>query len=115
MEGATLADRIAQGPIPVKEALPIARQIAEALEVTHEHGIIHRDLTPSNVKLRPDGTIKVLDFGLARIAAGKESGATDAAQASTSTAGNTRSDPTPGMGSGTPAYESRADMWTGGR
>ena len=66
VEGPTLADRIAQGPIPVDEALPIARQIAEALEAAHEQGIIHRDLKPANVKVRPDGTVKVLDFGLPR-------------------------------------------------
>jgi serine/threonine protein kinase len=66
VEGPTLADRIAQGPIPVDDALPIAKQIAEALEVAHEQGIIHRDLKPSNIKLRPDGTVKVLDFGLAK-------------------------------------------------
>ena len=63
VDGETLADRIAQGPIPVDEALPIARQIAEALEAAHEQGIIHRDLKPANIKLRPDGTVKVLDFG----------------------------------------------------
>ena len=66
VEGPTLADRIAQGPIPVDEALPIAKQIAEALEAAHEQGIIHRDLKPANVKVRPDGTVKVLDFGLAK-------------------------------------------------
>ena len=66
VEGPTLADRIAQGPIPVDEALPIARQIAAALEAAHERGIIHRDLKPANIKLRPDGTVKVLDFGLAK-------------------------------------------------
>jgi serine/threonine protein kinase len=66
VEGPTLADRIAQGPIPTEEALPVARQIAEALEAAHEQGIIHRDLKPANVKLRPDGAVKVLDFGLAR-------------------------------------------------
>ena len=66
VEGPTLADRIAQGPIPVDEALPIARQIAEALEAAHEQNIIHRDLKPANIKLRPDGTVKVLDFGLAK-------------------------------------------------
>src|SRR5687768_13914890 len=66
VEGLTLADRIAQGPIPVDEALPIAKQIAEALEAAHEQGIIHRDLKPANVKLRPDGVVKVLDFGLAK-------------------------------------------------
>jgi serine/threonine-protein kinase len=66
VEGPTLADRIAHGPIPINEGLPIARQIAEALRAAHEHGIIHRDLKPANVKLRPDGTVKVLDFGLAK-------------------------------------------------
>ncbi len=66
VEGPTLADRIAQGAIPLDEALPIARQIAEALEAAHEQGIIHRDLKPANIKVRPDGTVKVLDFGLAK-------------------------------------------------
>jgi serine/threonine-protein kinase len=66
VEGPTLADRIAHGPIPVDEALPIARQIAEALEAAHEQGIIHRDLKPANIKVRDDGTVKVLDFGLAK-------------------------------------------------
>ena len=66
VEGPTLADRIAQGPIAVAEALPIARQIAEALEAAHEQGIVHRDLKPANVKVRSDGTVKVLDFGLAK-------------------------------------------------
>ena len=68
VEGPTLADRIARGPIPVDEALPIAKQIAEALEAAHEQGIIHRDLKPANIKVRPDGTVKVLDFGLAKLA-----------------------------------------------
>jgi Tol biopolymer transport system component len=67
VEGETLADRIARGPIPLDEALPIAKQIAEALEVAHEQGIIHRDLKPANIKLRDDGTVKVLDFGLAKV------------------------------------------------
>ena len=66
VDGPTLADRIANGPIPLDEALPIAKQIAEALETAHEQGIIHRDLKPANVKVRPDGTVKVLDFGLAK-------------------------------------------------
>ena len=66
VEGPTLADRIAQGPVPVDEALPIAKQIAEALEAAHEQGIIHRDLKPANIKVRADGTVKVLDFGLAK-------------------------------------------------
>ena len=66
VDGPTLADRIAKGPIPLNEALPFARQIAEALEAAHEQGIIHRDLKPANIKVRPDGTVKVLDFGLAK-------------------------------------------------
>ena len=66
VEGEDLAQRIARGPIPIDEALPIARQIAEALEAAHDHGIIHRDLKPANIKVRHDGTVKVLDFGLAK-------------------------------------------------
>ena len=66
VEGPTLADRIAQGPIPIDEALPIAKQIAEALEAAHEQGIIHRDLSPPTSRCAPDGTVKVLDFGLAK-------------------------------------------------
>jgi len=66
VEGPTLADRIAQGAMSIDEALPVAKQIAEALEAAHEQGIIHRDLKPANIKVRPDGTVKVLDFGLAK-------------------------------------------------
>ena len=66
VDGPTLADRIAHGAIPISEALPIAAQIAEALEAAHEQGIIHRDLKPANIKVREDGTVKVLDFGLAK-------------------------------------------------
>jgi Tol biopolymer transport system component len=66
VEGPTLADLIARGPIPMADALPIARQMSEALEVAHEQGIIHRDIKPANIKVRADGTVKVLDFGLAK-------------------------------------------------
>ena len=66
VEGPTLAERIATGPIPLEEALPIARQIAEALEYAHERGIVHRDLKPANIKITPEGRVKVLDFGLAK-------------------------------------------------
>src|SRR5262249_48231090 len=66
VEGPTLAERIAQGAIPLEEALPIARQIAEALEYAHERGVVHRDLKPANIKITPEGRVKVLDFGLAK-------------------------------------------------
>lgn len=73
VEGPTLADRIKAGAVAVQEALTIARQIGDALEAAHEKGIVHRDLKPANIKIKPDGTVKVLDFGLAKIA---EQGAT---------------------------------------
>ena len=66
VEGEDLVQRIARGPLPLDEALPIAKQIADALEAAHEQGIIHRDLKPANIKVRADGTVKVLDFGLAK-------------------------------------------------
>ena len=66
VEGEDVSQRIARGAIPLDETLPIARQIAEALEAAHEQGIIHRDLKPANIKVRADGTVKVLDFGLAK-------------------------------------------------
>jgi serine/threonine-protein kinase len=68
VEGPTLAERIRQGPIPLEEALKIAHQMTDALEAAHEKGITHRDLKPANIKIKPDGAVKVLDFGLAKIA-----------------------------------------------
>ena len=118
VEGPTLADRIAQGPIPVDEALPIAKQIAEALEAAHEQGVIHRDLKPTNIKLRPDDTVKVLDFGLAKAMEGSGS---DASESPTITAAATQQ----GVILGTAAYMSpeqargkpvdkRSDIWAFG-
>src|SRR3954464_15665278 len=75
IEGPTLADRIAEGPIPLEESLAIARQITDALEAAHEKNIIHRDLKPGNIKLQPNGAVKVLDFGLAK-AGGPETAVT---------------------------------------
>ena len=66
VEGDDRSQRVARGAIPLDETLPIAQQIADALEAAHEQGIIHRDLKPANIKVRPDGTVKVLDFGLAK-------------------------------------------------
>ena len=87
VEGDDLSQRIARGAIPIDEALPIAKQIAEALEAAHQQGIIHRDLKPANIKLRPDGAVKVLDFGLAKaLAPGQDqSSATHQSQSPTIT------------------------------
>jgi serine/threonine protein kinase/Tol biopolymer transport system component len=115
VEGPTLADRLEQGNVPLDEALSIARQIAAALEAAHEQGIIHRDLKPSNIKLRPDGTVKVLDFGLAKLA--DPAPGSIVASAFTSP-GMTRA----GLILGTPAYmspeqargqavDARTDLW----
>ena len=118
VEGPTLADRIKQGPIPLDEALPIGKQIAEALEAAHEKGIIHRDLKPANIKVRDDGTVKVLDFGLAKAVTG-EGAASDGSDSPTMTATAT------GIILGTAAYMSpeqargkavdrRTDVWAFG-
>jgi len=71
IEGPTLAEKIAQGPIPVEDALKIALQIAEGLEAAHEKGVIHRDLKPANIKVTPEGQVKILDFGLAKALEGE--------------------------------------------
>ena len=119
VEGPTLAERIKQGPIPLDEALPIAKQIAEALEAAHEAGVIHRDLKPANIKVREDGTVKVLDFGLAK--ALDPSPTSDPSQSPTLTAAATQM----GVIMGTAAYMSpeqaagqptdkRGDIWSFG-
>jgi serine/threonine protein kinase len=101
VEGETLADRIAHGPIPVPDVLNIARQIAEALDAAHEKGIIHRDLKPANIKVTPDGAVKVLDFGLARIVSAND-GSTSESRRPTITIEGTRE----GLVMGTAAYMS---------
>jgi serine/threonine protein kinase len=116
VEGPTLAERIAEGPIPVPESLAIARQIAEALEAAHDKGIVHRDLKPANIKITPDDSVKVLDFGLAKAAAEDPPADTRASRAAT--IGNTQ----PHTILGTVVYMSpeqvrgqridrRADIW----
>jgi serine/threonine protein kinase len=85
VEGPTLADLIARGPIPLDEALPIAKQIAEGLEAAHEQGIIHRDLKPANIKVRDDGTVKILDFGLAKALEPRQPSGINATQSPTIT------------------------------
>ena len=77
VEGPTLAERIEQGPIPIDEAVAIARQVADALEAGHEAGVIHRDLKPANVKVKDDGAVKVLDYGLAKALEGDGPGGAD--------------------------------------
>ena len=77
VEGEDLSQRIARGALPLDEAVPIARQIAEALDAAHEQGIVHRDLKPANIKVRADGVVKVLDFGLAKLAQPESAGSQD--------------------------------------
>jgi len=117
VDGPTLEDRLKQGPIPLEEALDLARQIAAALQAAHEKGIVHRDLKPANIKVKPDGTIKVLDFGLATTGSAPAAGADSATVAMSGTE--------PGMILGSPGYMSpeqarglpvdkRADIWAYG-
>jgi eukaryotic-like serine/threonine-protein kinase len=130
VEGPTLAERITHGALPVNEALALARQIAAALEAAHERGIVHRDLKPANIKVRDDGTVKVLDFGLAKLVAPAEAdrtpvSATAPALSQTPTLITPAAMTGVGMIVGTPAYMSpeqargrtadkRADVWAFG-
>ena len=122
VDGPTLADRVADGPIPIDEAISIAKQIADALEAAHEQGVIHRDLKPANIKVRPDGAVKVLDFGLAKaLEPASVAGADATASPTITTPAMTRM----GMILGTAAYMSpeqakgrpadkRSDVWAFG-
>ncbi len=87
VEGETLAERIAQGPISIDEAIPLFIQIAEGLEAAHDKGIIHRDLKLANIKILPDGKPKILDFGLAKAFVGEQDSAPDSSQSPTLTRG----------------------------
>jgi eukaryotic-like serine/threonine-protein kinase len=89
VQGETLADRIARGPLALRDALTIARQIVDALDAAHEGGIVHRDLEPANIKIKPDGVVKVLDFGLAKGVSGNATTA-DLTQSPTVTSEGTR-------------------------
>ena len=128
VEGDDLLQRIARGAIPIDEALPIAKQIADALEAAHEQGIIHRDLKPANIKVRADGTVKVLDFGLAKaidVGSGRSGGAGGPGGLSMSPTITTPAMTQAGMILGTAAYMSpeqakgrttdkRSDVWAFG-
>jgi eukaryotic-like serine/threonine-protein kinase len=125
VEGEDLADRIARGPIPLDQALPIAKQIAEALEAAHEQGIIHRDLKPANIKVRDDDTIKVLDFGLAKAIGSASSSAAATSLADSPTITSPAAMTAAGIILGTAAYMSpeqargklidkRTDIWAFG-
>jgi serine/threonine protein kinase len=122
VEGNDLSQRIARGAIPIDEALPIAKQIAEALEAAHEQGIIHRDLKPANIRVRVDGTVKVLDFGLAKSVAPAAASDAAAALANVPTITSTVAMTATAVILGTAAYmspeqarggmaDTRSDMW----
>ncbi len=126
IEGPTLADRIAVGPIPLEETIHIAQQMAEAIEYAHDRGVIHRDLKPANVKITPEGTVKVLDFGLAKALTGEsESSSGSPANSPTMSPTLTMRATQAGMILGTAAYmapeqakgktvDRRADIWAFG-
>src|SRR5215469_726131 len=117
VEGETLAERLRRGRIPLDEALPIAKQIAEALEAAHEKGVIHRDLKPANIKVTPDRKVKVLDFWLAKAFQGQQTGLSNSSTLMSASV--------PGVILGTAAYMSpeqakgrnadrRSDIWAFG-
>jgi tRNA A-37 threonylcarbamoyl transferase component Bud32 len=125
VEGPTLADRIADGPLPLDDVLPIAMQITDALAAAHDQGIVHRDLKPANIKVRPDGMVKVLDFGLAKTVESAPANAVTGAALSMSPTITTPAMTQAGMLLGTAAYMSpeqargkavdkRADIWAFG-
>src|ERR1700693_6186278 len=101
-----------KGPLPLEEALPIARQIADALEAAHEKNIVHRDLKPANIKIKPDGTVKVLDFGLAKVVEEETSDATATLTARGMILG-TAAYMSPEQAQGKPV-DKRADIWAFG-
>src|SRR5678815_1093788 len=121
IEGATLSERLKEGALGVEEAFAMAKQIAAALEHAHDKAVVHRDLKPANVKIRPDGTVKVLDFGLAKVGRTSTSGSAPGEESPTLTMGITEA----GVIMGTASYMSpeqakglpvdkRADIWAFG-